>query len=129
MISEPKKIQISDLAINIADKCQERCRHVTIILYKNRIISIGLNSGKTNTNAAKFYSYPSIHSELDALRKAPKKYNLRKCVLVNFRISREPDKQTFLMSRPCSSCMKTIESYGITKVMYTNNRGQLEKLK
>lgn len=76
------------MSIDLAEKSEGRCRHVTFILKGNKVISTGVNLLKTDTFAYRLYQYPYVHSELNAIKNA-KRYDLSKCTLINFRVSRD----------------------------------------
>ena len=75
-------------------------KHVSIIIRKNEIMSIGTNKFKTHPMAKKYgYRFDEVHSELDALLKykGPKD-NLK---LFNFRFNSFGKTR---MSKPCFLC-------------------------
>ena len=75
-------------------------KHVSIIVSKNKIISIGINQLKTHPKAKKHgYRFNEVHSELDAFLKIKKTGNYK---LFNFRFNRFGEMR---MSRPCKKCM------------------------
>lgn len=96
-----------------------RCKHVTFILYKNKIISIGINHKKTDTFAHENgYKYPYKHSEMAAIKKIFKfKLNKSKLILINIR----KNKKNILYSAPCKNCKNLISAYGIKNVYYSIN--------
>jgi len=118
--------RVRSIAIELSDKSVGRSKHVSILIYKNRIVSTGINMLKTDTFAYELYKYPYVHSELNAIKNCPKKIPINKCTLLNFRVSN--DRKRFLMSRPCSSCIKLVVSVGITKVFYTDQQGEIQEL-
>lgn len=106
------------------------------IVYKGNIIGIGTNSYKTHPFQAKYGRNEksiSIHAELsairDALRIMPLEY-LRKTDLYVCRIKHSDRSGPYIrgMSKPCSGCMKAIIEFGIKKVYFTNEIGEIEKL-
>lgn len=90
-----------EIATNNIDPLR-RFKHVSLILKKNKIISIGTNNNKTHPLAKKYeYRFSEKHSELDALIKIPKELR-SKLVLVNFRFNNAGQLK---MSCPCSKCL------------------------
>lgn len=74
-------------------------KHVSLIVVRNRIISIGTNQHKSHPRARQIgYRYDEVHSELDALIRCKERKNLE---LVNFRFNRFGEMR---ISRPCDLC-------------------------
>lgn len=111
--------------------------HLSFLIYKNRIISIGQNSKKThpinlrNRKISKdgidISSFRGSCSEWNALLRLKNLTNIpaRKCSLVNIRINKNNEIR---MSRPCYSCLRLLAFYDITDVCYSNERGGFERL-
>lgn len=106
--------------------CHGRCRHVSFLVCRNKIQSIGLNSYiKTHTKAAQFGHFgANIHSELGAIVNAPKNLDINRMTLYNIRIK---TNGIVSLAAPCSCCTKLILAYNIRRVYYTNNSGDFEK--
>ena len=95
-------------------------KHVSLILRKGSVVSIGSNKSKTHPLAKKYgYRYNEVHSELDALikYKGPKD-NL---VLVNFRFNRFAKMR---MSKPCSLCLPWCTAV-FSKIFYSTPEGMV----
>jgi len=93
-------------------------KHVSLILRKNQIVSVGTNDNRTHPLAKKYgYLNDEVHSELDALLKyrGPKD-NL---TLVNFRFNR---RKQIRMSRPCKKCLAWCLAI-FDDIYYTTNHG------
>lgn len=76
-------------------------KHVSIVLRKGKVVSIGSNAMKTHPLAKEHgYMFEEMHSELDAFLKCgePK----RGLVLFNIRFNRLGQMR---MARPCHRCM------------------------
>ena len=111
-------------------------RHVSFILRRNKIVSIGTNNlDKTHTQSLN-YNYRGrkgedirrevgIHSELSAVLKMGEE-NLTKHALVNVRINKNGKAA---MSKPCKGCLDLVRQLNFNKVHYTNNKGQFDQLK
>lgn len=125
MISDKKFENLRRLALKKSGDCASRCKHITFILSGSKVISVGINRLRTDSFAYKLYKYPFIHSEVDAIKRAPRGIDLSRCTLVNFRVARESDE--LLMSKPCLSCSRLLDSYGFRHVYYTINN-ELVKL-
>ena len=63
--------------------------------------------------------YETIHAEVDAILRLPKKTNFRKLTLY---VAREGMK----MSRPCEKCEALIKALGIRKVFYSCDGAMLK---
>lgn len=107
-------------------------RMAAIIVIKRKVISIGINSGKTHPMATRFArDYKSDilttpHAEVRAIFNASKVIDLsdfRKATLYIARAKKEckngPD--VWGMAKPCNGCERCIESFGIRKVIYTED--------
>ena len=99
---------------------QRQKKHISIIIHKKEIVSIGQNEYKTHPQSVKLgYKYPEMHSELDAFRKVPRSLRDKKLVLLNFRFNRFGE---FRNSKPCSVCEKWCNEV-FHKIYYTNDDG------
>ena len=84
--------------------------------------SIGTNVFKTHPKAKRLgYRYDEMHSELDALLKAPQRKNLH---LYNFRFNRFGEMR---ISRPCKLCMPWCIAI-FDKIYFTTPEG-VERIK
>ena len=103
-------------------KSNLRCKHTSYIIYKNKIISHGLNEKKTDTFAAKNgYKYPFKHSEMVALKKfLLYKIDPKKVILVNFRLI----NNQFAIAAPCKNCLSLIQKFGIKHIYFTISHKQ-----
>ena len=115
------------IAFQILPEIVREKNHFTFIIDKNRILSIGVNSSKTHTEAVRLgYRFPSIHSELAALLKLPYGTDTHKCNLVNIRLSRASiryNRPILRMSKPCQYCEKWIRQMAFRNVVYSNDEG------
>jgi len=111
-------------------------RHLSFLVKRNNIVSIGFNSqGQTKRvrklNLYNGYADGSVmgtHAETSAIILNYKRdiSDLKNCTLVNTRISKTG---AFGMSCPCTQCQTLISWCGIKKVIYTNKQGQWEDFK
>jgi deoxycytidylate deaminase len=111
-----------------------RCFHTTFILFKGKILSIGVNSAKTHPSRNK-YNYFSetgedlrnqvgIHSEISAILKLGRE-DLSGCVFVNIRTGNEGK---ILMSKPCLGCSSALKQFRYKQLFYSDNQGNFSKL-
>jgi len=126
-----------DLAYALFDPAHSpRTFHVSFILYKNRIISIGINNAKTTPvnllnpkygkDGQNISGIKGSCSEWVAISKMKNMTNIRFCksILVNVRLNRN---KIIDVSRPCHSCQSLILFLNLKKVFYTNKHGLFEE--
>jgi deoxycytidylate deaminase len=100
-----------------------RCRHLSFLTYRNKIISIGRNSYlKTHPLGKKFNTASSsTHSELSAIINFPhRSLDIRAATMYNVRIDRWGK---VALSAPCPSCQNLIRSFRIKKCFYSTQTG------
>ena len=93
--------KLTSVALPVSLEIPRPKKHVSLIVRKNEIVSVGTNHFRTHPLAKKYgYRFDEVHSELDALLryKGPKD-NL---VLLNYRFNRFGDMR---MSKPCCFCL------------------------
>lgn len=107
-----------NVAMPISINIERPKKHVSVIVRKNEVVSIGTNNFRTHPLAKKYgYRFEEVHSELDALlRYKGEKNNL---TLVNFRYNRFGDMR---MSKPCCLCLPWCNAI-FDAIWYTTNNG------
>lgn len=118
-----------------SDRPYGKIKMVAFLVYKNRILSFGVNSEKTSLYQYKMrckadvdqskFIYDKTHAEIAAIKKIHPSFNDWEHVEI-FIISKKKDN-SFRLSRPCPICEKTIKDLGIKKVYYTNSYGGVTK--
>ncbi len=110
--------KISNIAMPVAVEIARPKKHVSIIVRKNEIVSIGTNNFRTHPKAKELgYRFDEVHSELDALlRYRGPKDNLK---LINFRYNRFGDMR---ISKPCCKCLPWCVAL-FDDIWYTTNSG------
>ena len=106
------------------------------IVYRNRIVSVGMNSMKSHPLAAKYRKNPHaifLHAEVAAIKNALREIevdDLTKCDIYITRVKRPNQftkKYVFGLSKPCSGCQRAIAEFGIRRTIYTTDEhGQYE---
>jgi len=103
-------------------------RLAAMVVYKNKIISVGVNQKKTHPFAAKYSKNPDaiyLHAETSAILAAKKKLTeieLSKSTLIVCRVKYDKQFNTlFGLAKPCSGCEKCIDDHGIKTIIYTND--------
>ena len=115
---ENKIDKLTGVALPVSLEIPRPKKHVSLIVRKNEIVSVGTNNFRTHPLAKKYgYRFDEVHSELDALlRYKGSKDNLK---LVNFRFNRFEDMR---MSKPCCKCLPWCVAL-FDEVWYTTNNG------
>lgn len=126
-VLQSRIIEVATKAIKDS-KTPNEFKHASVIVYKGRIIVIGLNNqSKTHTKSTNV-KYPQIHSELSAFVKLKNKTGLdfSRCELYNIRVGRSGRT---LLSYPCINCQKLLIAAKFKRVYYTNNWGVFEEFR
>lgn len=130
--------RLEEIAESLIDWSESiRCRHFSFILYKKRIVSIGINNQKTHPLNLKnrkisirtgedFSEQKHICSEFNAIVKLKRMTNIntKKCTLVNLRYDRN---KKLALARPCMSCISLLKYHEFKNIVYTNNNGVYEE--
>ncbi len=111
---------------NILDQITCKHKHITFILYKNKVVSSGYAQAfKTDPTAKKYgYRFESIHSELHAIKRFPyRPGRLADCQFVNIRFMADGSVG---MAKPCQICQRMLASFGVKQknIHYTNREGK-----
>lgn len=110
---------------NLAKQSTLAHKHGAVILWRNEIVSEGINHLTSPFMANK--NVYSVHAEIDALRKLKygnnrwkknKKF-VAECVMLVVRIGPPSEKYDFKLSKPCAHCTQVILQSGIRKVFYS----------
>ena len=117
-MTKTKILKLAEIALPICLEIPRPKKHVSIIVRKNEVVSVGTNKFRTHPLAKKYgYFFDEVHSELDALLKyrGPKD-NLK---LFNFRFNRFGEMR---ISKPCCRCMVWCTAL-FDDIWYTTNKG------
>lgn len=108
----------------------DRVKIGSILVYKNKVISVGYNMKKSHPyqkilnkygkyNQDKINNY--LHSEINCLLNVKDlDVNWNKVYIF---IYREDKNGSLAMCKPCSSCVNALKGIGIKKVFYTDKNG------
>ena len=111
--------------------------HLSFLIYKKRIISIGQNSKKTHPINLKnkkitkdgidISSFRGSCSEWSAINKLKNLTNIpaEKCSLINIRVNKQNEIRN---AKPCYGCLSLLAFFNISKVYYTNEKGEFQQL-
>lgn len=104
-----------------------------VIVYKNRIISSGYNTKKTNPIQKKYNKIRfscegnhSRHAETSALLPILKLRNINRSRLRVY-LFRAHANGSLALSKPCPSCMKMLKDAGIKQIYFTEENSYCEK--
>ena len=109
-----------------------RQRLAALLVYKNEVISIGINKTKSHPFQRKVAKHDDaiyLHAEVDCIKNALRQYDeeiIAKSTLYVLRMKRpENDLKTFMrgLSKPCEGCQRAIAAFGIKTVYYTTDEG------
>lgn len=136
---ERKHQKILDILSKIAIDVEpvSNAKLASAIVYKNDIISIGINRKKSHPFHAKYGKNEDciyLHAETDAIKNALRRIpqeELAKTTMYICRVKR-PDhvSQSYVwgLSKPCEGCARAISTFGIKKVIFTCDDGSYKYL-
>lgn len=105
------------------------------IVYRNKIVSVGINSMKSHPLAAKFSKNEHaifLHAEIAAIKNALREVevdDLSKCDIYIARVKKEKPftkKYVYGLAKPCIGCERAIAEFGLKRVVYTCDDGTHE---
>lgn len=106
--------------IDIVPSIDKKHKHISFIIYRDTIVSIGINNNKTSTKSFHLgYRYSDMHSELDAWIKVPKNMRNLDLNICNFRMN---NSEQLRDSKPCKICTSWCCAL-FDKVYYTDRNG------
>ena len=132
MLSASYLNRIKEISLAMFNSEHPENFHITFIVYKSKILSIGVNDSKTSPinllnpktdkTGKNIAHLKGRCSEWQCIRKAKNTTNVsfRKITLVNIRIRRD---KKFGLAKPCESCRSLLDFFNIHDVIYTDNSG------
>ena len=114
----------------------DREKFAAAVVYRNRIISIGMNSMKSHPMAAKYGKNEHaifLHAEVAAIKNALREINVddfSKCDIYITRVKKEkPFSNKFIwgLSKPCRGCERAIAEFGLKRTIYTCDNGEYDE--
>lgn len=126
---------LSKIAIAVEPVAQARIS--ACLVYKNEIISFGINQRKSHPFQAKFGKNRDsifLHAETDCIKNALKTISIKeleKCTLYICRVKYlDSTKSNFVfgLAKPCPGCFRAIVNFGITKVFYSTDGKGYERM-
>lgn len=118
-----------ELAKNASKFSTYKRYHIgAVLVYKNKIISVGFNIDKENPLQKEYNKLRgldtdsiknSLHAEMMCILRAKKmEIDFSKCSIYVFR---EYRNGTIAVAKPCNACMQAIKDIGIRDVYYTGD--------
>ena len=113
-----------------------REKFAAAVVYRNRIISVGMNSMKSHPMAAKYGKNEHaifLHAEVAAIKNALREMevdDLSKCDIYITRVKKEkPFSKKFVwgLSKPCPGCERAIAEFGLKRTIYTCDDGDYDE--
>ena len=88
-----------------------------ILVHRNSIVSIGMNSYKTHPLIAARTEWPFLHAEQHAIIRA----GVDNCEGLDLYIARVLKNNDLALSKPCKVCIELIKDVGIKNIYYSTN--------
>lgn len=126
---------LSKIAIDVTPVATARI--AACVVYKNEIVSFGINRLKTHPFQAKFGKNSNaifLHAETDCIKNALRELSpddLQRSSLYICRVkytNKYKERLVFGIAKPCPGCMRAIASFGIRNVFYSCENGNYSQL-
>lgn len=131
---EPLLLMLKDVAEQVVPTSGSR--HAAALLYKGRVISIGINSRKTHSFAAEYgkcEGCEQFHAETHAIHQGKRLLSsLERCTLIVVRAKKVKAKDAhyvFGSSRPCAGCMRCIQDHNVRTLVYSEECTKKDEMK
>tara|TARA_B100001094_G_C18180758_1_gene800741 strand:- start:694 stop:1167 length:474 start_codon:yes stop_codon:yes gene_type:complete len=126
-----KELNLSNLAIDIALQSNQHYKLGCIIIKNGKIVCKHFNDKRSRINGKNFVC---IHAEINCIHNLLKyeKNNrkLKNYSMLVIRIGKDDDGNiVFRNAKPCKYCTESIKKIGLKKIIYSNDDGDLEKIK
>lgn len=118
------KQTLTDLAIaNIG--IRNRIKLAAGVVYKNRLVAVGVNSYKSHPLMTKFGKNPEaiyLHAEVDAIKNALRVLSLQeleKSDILVVRVKKDGHDYKTCLAKPCDGCARAIQAFNLRNLYYT----------
>jgi tRNA(Arg) A34 adenosine deaminase TadA len=118
------KQTLTDLAIaNIG--IRNRIKLAAGVVYKNRLVAVGVNSYKSHPLMTKYGKNPEaiyLHAEVDAIKNALRVLSLQeleKSDILVVRVKKDGHDYKTCLAKPCEGCARAIEAFNLRNLYYT----------
>lgn len=108
--------EIINILIHEAQKSECTYKHAALLLYNNKIVSIGYNRHVCHVKDVQ--KRWTIHAEVDCLVKLPRRLR-PKCKEMTMYVIRVDKEGHLRLSQPCFKCNELIQKYTVKKVCYS----------
>lgn len=128
---------LAKVAADIVNPVSGNARLAACVVYRNDIISFGINEKKSHPFQARYGKNSDavfLHAETSAIKNALRyitQNELEKASLYICRIKFQDCSRKvveFGLAKPCCGCLRCIVTYNIPDVYYTTNEQDVEKL-
>jgi deoxycytidylate deaminase len=95
-----------------------------VLMYKRKVISIGLNQYRTHPMQKKYRRNDHslhLHAEIDALRNALRNFSKEELSSFKMYIARVRKDGLTGLAAPCEGCKKALEDHGIKSIYWTDD--------
>jgi len=118
------KQTLTDLAIaNIG--IRNRIKLAAGVVYKNRLVAVGVNSYKSHPLMSKYGKNPEaiyLHAEVDAIKNALRVLSLQeleKSDILVVRVRKDGHDYKTCLAKPCDGCARAIQAFNLRNLYYT----------
>jgi pyrimidine deaminase RibD-like protein len=128
---------LSKIAVDIPTPVRPNARLASCIVYKNDIVSFGVNEMKSHPFQARYCKNDNavyLHAETCAIKNALKEITVDELESATLYVARVKmcDRQkgniVFGLSKPCSGCAHCIKTFKLQKTVYTLDNTGFELL-
>ncbi|MEK6879191.1 MAG: hypothetical protein AABY22_06255 [Nanoarchaeota archaeon] len=135
MVNFNKLVEIAR-ALSSNHNVNLRCKHYCFILKNDKILSIGLNSHKSNPRNLRYPKFNEYGKNISSIRGtcaehiAVIKLGYIDCSKFTFVVLRLDNNGNLAYSRPCGSCIGLLQKQiGFKKLFYSLNNGEFYQYK
>lgn len=120
-----------------SDNPYPQARLASAVVRKGKLLGWGINQKKSHPFQAKYGKNKEsifLHAEISAIKDSLRFYDvgeLENCSLLTVRVKHPSayDRSFIRASAaPCIGCLRAIVEFGIKDVLFTNEKGEIEKL-
>lgn len=114
-------VKIKNKCLALAKKSTFHSKHGAVVVYDGHIIGSGFNLNLGHDMITQYDQFKTLHAEMVAILRVKNKSLLKKSILY---VTRLKNANEYQMSKPCTVCMKIINSFGIKEICYTSDVGE-----
>ena len=126
-----KELNLSNIAIDIALQSNQHYKLGCLIIKNGKVVCKNFNDKRSRINKKNFVC---IHAEVNSIHNLLKieknQRKLKNYTLLVLRIGKDKNGDIALRNaKPCKFCTESIKKIGLKKIIYSNDDGNLEKVK